>query len=69
MQTWTPTLIGNKRHRKAVTPRELLRQIFSPEDSTGSGEQLRLGVMVSTIKVALCVAAAFTCYASIAQLQ
>jgi len=69
MQTWTPTLIGTRRHRKAVTPRELLSQIFTPEDSTGSGEQMRLGLMVSSIKVVLCVAAAFACYATIAQLQ
>lgn len=69
MLTWTPNLIGNRRNRKPVTARELLKQVITPEDSTGAGEQMRLGIVVSSIKVMLCVAAAFTCYATIAQLQ
>ena len=69
MKTWSTSLVGRPRAQRNVSPFEFFKQIVTPEDSTGAGDRLHLSLTASAAKVALCVAAAFTCYAMIAQLQ
>jgi len=69
MQNWSTTLVGDPRTRKKITPLQFIKQVVTPEDSTGAGDSLYLGITASVTKVTLCVAAAFSFYAMIAQLH
>lgn len=69
MNNWSQSHAGMSRSRKKIGPIEFLKQVVTPEDSTGATMPLRLGWFASFTKVTMCVAVAFVCYASIAQLQ